>query len=212
MFNPHSPQLSTPSPSSLADEDDTESDSDIDLLDVEASESSVCRTGSSVKSAEMLDCNKGPMEARTSRTSLDSSGVDSNFAKFKDEKKPVSETQQSPSVLPSSGTHPQTLGPSHSCHAFSKLWAQSPFHPRQLTVTPDAFSSMHMQHMLSVRPGLANEEDRGLHSESFSLPPFGYQLSPEVLEYQVFLRKHNLLLVLINKFDGRPLIYNADVT
>lgn len=171
----------------------------------------MCRTGSSVKSTEMPDCNKGPMEARTSRTSLDSFAVDSNFSKFKDEKKPVSEKQSS-SVLPSSGTHPQTLGPSHSCHAFSKLWAQSLFHPRQLTVTPDAFSSMHMQHMLSVRPGLTCEEDRGLHSESLSSPPFGYQLSPEVLDYQVCFRKHNLLLVFINQFDGRSLIYNADVT
>lgn len=193
MLTPYIPHLSTPSPSYPADEDDTESDSDIDLLDVEASDSSLCRTGSTVKNDEMPDSNKGPMEARTSRTSLDSSCVDSNFFKLKDEKKPVLE-QQSPSVSPSSGTHPQTLGLSDSCHAFSKPGAQSLFHPRHLTARPEAFSGVRMQHMLSFIPGLNSEEDRGLHSESFFFPPFGYQLSPEALEYQVCFRTHNLLL------------------
>lgn len=150
----------------------------------------------------MPDSKNGPMDARTSRASLDFSCADSNFSKLKDEKKKPLLEQQSPSVSPSSGSYPQTLGLSDSCHAFSKLRAQSPFQPRHLTVRPDAFSSTHMQHMLSFIPGLNREEDRGLHSESFFLPPFGHQLSPEVLEYQVCFRKHHLLLpplkILIN--------------
>lgn len=178
-----------PSPSFPTDEDETESDSDIDLLDVEASKSSLCRTGSSAKNDEMPDSNKGPTDVRASRTSLDSSCVDSNFSKLKDEKKPAPE-QQSPPVSPSSSTHPKTVGLSDSCHTFSKLGAQSSFPPRHLTVRPDA-SGMHMQHMLSFIPGLNSEEDRGLHSESFFLPPLGYQLSSEVLEYQVCFRNHN---------------------
>ncbi|XP_075876408.1 T-box transcription factor TBX2b-like isoform X2 [Nelusetta ayraudi] len=161
------------------DEDDTESDLDIDLLDVDSSESSLCRTGSSVKSDEMSEPHKDPMEARTSRTSHDSSCVDYNFSKLKDEKKPVS-LPQSPALSSSSSTQPQTLGLSDSCHTFSKLGAPSSFHPRHLSVMPD----MHMQHVFSFIPGLNSEENRGLHSQSVLLPPFGYKLPPEVLEYQ----------------------------
>lgn len=173
-----------PLPPPPADEDDTESDSDIDLLDVDSSESSLCRTGSSVKSDEISDPHKDPMEARTSRTSHDSSCVDYNFSKLKDEKKPVS-LPQSPALSSSSSTQPQTLELSDSCHTFSKLGAPSSFHPRHLSVMPD----MHMQHVFSFIPGLNSEENRGLHSQSVLLPPFGYQLPPEVLEYQVCFRK-----------------------
>lgn len=148
----------------------------------------------------MSDSNKSPTEATTSRTSLESSCVDSNFSKVTDEKKPVSE-RQSPFVSPSYSTQPQSLGLLHSCHASSKLWAQSPFQRRQLTMRPDAFSSMHMQHMLSFIPRLNSEEDRGLHSESVSLPPFGYQLSPEVLEYQVCFRNSIFFIAPFKDFD-----------
>lgn len=137
-----------------------------------------------MKTDDISDPHKDQMEARTSRMLDDSSCVDYDSSKLKEVKKPVS-LPQSLALSSSSGTHPQALGLSDSCHMFSKLGAPLLFHPRHLSVMPD----MHMQDVFSFIPGLNSKEDRDLHSQSVLLPPFGYQLSPEVLEYQVCFRK-----------------------
>lgn len=183
----------------MADEDDTDSDSDIDLLDVEASESSLCMTESKVNSEEVPDSKKGPVEAKPLRSPLNFSGMDSNFSELPDEKKPAAEQRSLP-ALQSSGTHPQTLGQSETCLAFSKFMQQSPFLPRPLSGRPDAFSSMHMQHMLTFKPGLNNQEKQSLCSESFFLPSFDLQPSPEELEYQVHFRQH-IVIATFKDFD-----------
>lgn len=178
----------------LTDEDNTGSDSEIDLLDEDTSEANSSRTehALSQKSDEMLRPHRSngdqePWEERPFRTSDDSFSVDYNFStrhvsQIKDGSKHPSLTLSS-----SCPAHLQTLGFSgSSSQMFSKLWDSSSLHPRHLSVKPNVFSSMRMEHGSSVLPGVNNEDNRGLPSPSTtSLSPFMCQLSPNMLACQV---------------------------
>lgn len=175
------------------DEDNTGSDSEIDLLDEDTSETNSSRTEhtSSQKSDKMLGPHGSNDDQRNFRTSPDSFSVDYNFStrhvsQIKDGSKPLT-SLQSLTLSSPCAAHPQTLDFSGSTsQMFSKLGNSSSFHPRHLSVKPNVFSSMHMEHGFSVLPGVNNEENRGLPSQSTtSLSPFVCQLSPHMLASQV---------------------------
>lgn len=180
------------------DEDNTGSDSEIDLLDEDTSETNSSRTEHTLSqiSDKMLgphrrNDDQDPAEERTFRMSHDSFSVDYNFStqhmsQIKDGSKPLTSLQSL--TLPSPcAAQLQTLDFSgSSSQMFSKLRDSSSFHPRHLSVKPNVFSSMRMEHGFSVLPGVNNEENRGLPSPSTtSLSPFMCQLSPNMLASQV---------------------------
>lgn len=187
------------------DEENTGSDSDIDLHDDEdIAETNPSRTEHmstlSQKSEEIL-CNKSalhesndnqdPTEERTMfRTSHDMCSVDIDFAKkhmseIKDGVWPMMLQTQSSSSLGS--CHLQTLDFSGSpSQQFLKLGAPLLFHPGQLSVKPDALSPMRMGQLFSFLPGVNNEENGGLSSQSITSPsPLMFQLPHHMLASQV---------------------------
>lgn len=69
---------------------------------------------------------------------------------------------------------------------FLKLGAPLLFHPGQLSVKPQAFSTTGMGHLFSSLPGVNNLENGGISSQSITSPsPFMFHLSQHVLTSQV---------------------------
>lgn len=72
------------------------------------------------------------------------------------------------------------------CQQFLKLGAPLLFHPGQLSVKPQAFSTTGMGHLFSSLPGVNNLENGGISSQSITSPsPFMFHLSQHVLTSQV---------------------------
>lgn len=200
------------------DEDDTGSDSEIDLLDEDTSETNSSRTERTLsqKSDEKLgphrrNDDQDPVEERTSRTSHDSFSVDYNVStrhvsQIKHGSKPLT-SSQSLTLSSPCAAHLQTLDFSgSSSQMFSKLGDSSLFHPRHLSAKPNVFSSMRMEHGFSVLPGVNSEENRGLPSPSTTpLSPFMWQLSPNMLACQVcfFFFNEPLLSLQVNRYHNQ---------
>ncbi|XP_018548164.1 T-box transcription factor TBX2b [Lates calcarifer] len=195
-----SPLMSTPT---CQDENNTGSDSDVDLQHEDISEASCSRAEHtstwSLKSEEMLrsrsavcksnDSQDTTKERTVFRTSDDMYSTETDFPKkhtseTKDGVVPLMLQMQSSSSL--SAAHLQTLDFS-SAHSqqFLKLGAPLLFHPGQLSVKPEAFPSVGMGHLFSSLSGVNELENRGLSPQSITSPsPFMFHLSQQMLASQ----------------------------
>lgn len=190
------------------DDDDIGSDSDINLLDEDIAETLLSRTelmSAPGQKSEAILCNRpalmksndtqDPTKDRTVfRGSHDMCSVDTDFSNksmrdIKDSFRPMMlQTQSSASI---SAGHLQTSGFSGSpSQQFLKLGAPLLFNPGQLSVKPDAFSSMRRGHLFSLLPGVNTTDNGGLSSQSITSPsPFMFQLSQPMLVSQVCLSR-----------------------
>lgn len=195
------------------DENNTGSDSDVDLQHEDISEASCSRAEHtstwSLKSEEMLrsrsavcksnDSQDTTKERTVFRTSDDMYSTETDFPKkhtseTKDGVVPLMLQMQSSSSL--SAAHLQTLDFS-SAHSqqFLKLGAPLLFHPGQLSVKPEAFPSVGMGHLFSSLSGVNELENRGLSPQSITSPsPFMFHLSQQMLASQVRFYRGTVIL------------------
>ncbi|XP_070773633.1 T-box transcription factor TBX2b-like [Enoplosus armatus] len=195
-----SPLMSTPTGQ---DENNIGSDSDIDLQDEDIAEASSSRTEHmctlSQKSEEML-WNKSALSKRNDnqdttneRTAFRASGdmypveVDSSkkhMSEIRDGVLPMMLQTQSSSSLAAGPLQTLDFSNAHS-QQFLKLGTPLLFHPGQLSVKPEAFSTTGMGHLFSSLPGVNNLENGGLSSQSItSASPFMFHLSQHMLASQ----------------------------
>ncbi|XP_073335701.1 T-box transcription factor TBX2b-like [Pagrus major] len=193
-----SPLMSTPT---CQDENNIGSDSDNDLQDEDSAEAGSSRTEHtstlSQRSEETLwnksalnksnDNQDATKERTTSRTSDDTCSLEIDSSR-----KHSSEMKDGvlPQVLQSSSSlsagHLQTLDfSSAASQQFLKLGAPLLFHPGQLSAKPEAFSTAGVGHLFSSLPGVNNQENGGLSSQSIPPPsPFIFHLSQHMLASQ----------------------------
>nr|XP_046267712.1 T-box transcription factor TBX2b-like [Scatophagus argus] len=191
-----SPLMSIP----CQDENNTGSDSDIDLQDEDIAEASSSRPEHmcilSQKSEETLwnksvlrksnDNQDTTKQSTMLRMSHDMCSVEIDFSKqhpseINDEVQPVSLQSQNSSSL-SVGHHRTLDFSSVPSQKFCKL-ETSLFHPGELPVKPEAFSTM--GHLFSSLSHVNNQENGGLSSQSITSPsPFRFHLSQNMLASQ----------------------------
>ncbi|KAM7397729.1 hypothetical protein PAMA_005857 [Pampus argenteus] len=183
-----SPLMSTPT----CQDNNTGSDSDIDIQDEDIAEASFSRTEYSsplsLRSEDVLWNSSAVSETNGNRdTSGDEYSVEMDSSKnhtseIKDGLFPMMLQAQSSSSL--SAGHLQNLALSNS-QQFLKLRAPLLFHPRHLSVKPHAFSTTRMRHPFSSLPGENDLENGGLSSQSITSPsPFIFHLSQHMLASQ----------------------------
>lgn len=92
---------------------------------------------------------------------------------------------QSSSSLSAGDLQTLDFSSAHS-QQFLKLGAPLLFHPGQLSVKPEAFSTTGMGHLFSSSPGVNNPENGAISSQSITSPsPFMFHFSQHVLASQV---------------------------
>ncbi|XP_070839268.1 T-box transcription factor TBX2b-like [Chaetodon trifascialis] len=193
-----SPLMSTPT---CQGESNIGSDSDIDLQDEDIAEASSSRTEHMSaltekseeiawrKSALSKSNKRATKERATLRMSGDTSCMDidsskNHVSKIKDGVLPMMLQTQSSTFL-SAGHHQALDFSSAYSQRFLKLGAPLLFHPGQLSVKPEAFSTTGMEHVFSSLPRVNNDENGGLSSQSITSPsPFVFHLSQHMLASQ----------------------------
>lgn len=121
-------------------------------------------------------------ELDTSKKDADSMGP------VKDGFSPLMVQTESPSHFSASHLQSLALSGLHNQHFFNPLSAGQPllFHPGQFAMTPSAFSTMGMGHLLASMSGASGLENGSLSSQSNSSPnPFPFHLSQHMLASQV---------------------------
>lgn len=98
-----------------------------------------------------------------------------------------------PVVLPMQSSSSISLGHlqtvDFSSQHFLKLGAPLLFPPGQLSAKPETFPTMGVGHLFSPLPGVNNQENGGLSSQSItSLSPFMFHLPQHMLKSQVCFR------------------------
>ncbi|XP_039518159.1 T-box transcription factor TBX2a isoform X1 [Pimephales promelas] len=120
-------------------------------------------------------------ESDTSKKDADSLGP------VKDGFSPLMVQTESPSHFSASHLQSLALSGLHNQHFFNPLSAGQPllFHPGQFAMTPSAFSTMGMGHLLASMSGASGLENGSLSSQSTSSPnPFPFHLSQHMLASQ----------------------------
>lgn len=174
------------------DENNIGSDSDIDLQDEDAAEARTehalalsQRSEETPWSRSALSKGNDNQDATKERTSFRTTD-DMCSVEIDSARKRLSEmVSQGSSSL--GAAHLQTLDfSSAASQQFLKLGAPLLFHPGQLPAKPEAFSSAGVGHLFSSLPGVNNQENRGLSSQSLPPPsPFIFHLSQHMLASQV---------------------------
>ncbi|KAM9348919.1 T-box transcription factor TBX2b-like [Symphorus nematophorus] len=187
-----SPLLSTPT---CQDENNIGSDSDIDLQDEDTAGPRSSNTEQmstlSQKSEEIRwKCNDNQditkertMFRKSDHTcSMEISSSKKHTSEIKDGVLPM--MLQSPSSLSNGQLQTLDFSSAHS-QQFLKLGAPLLFHPGQLLMKPDSFSTTGMGHQFSSLPGVNNLENGALSSQSITSPsPFMFHLSQNMLASQ----------------------------
>ncbi|KAM7374105.1 hypothetical protein PAMP_006782 [Pampus punctatissimus] len=198
-----SPQelISSPLMSTPTCQDNTGSDSDIDIQDEDIAEDSFSRTEYSSplslrsedilwnrsavsKSNDNQDTTKVKTIFRTSgdEYSMEMDSSKNHMSEIKDGLLPMMLQAQSSSSL--SAGHLQNFALSNS-QQFLKHGAPLLFHPRHLSVKPHTFSTTRIRHPFSSLPGENDLENGGPSSQSITSPsPFIFHLSQHMLASQ----------------------------
>ncbi|XP_040908411.1 T-box transcription factor TBX2b-like [Toxotes jaculatrix] len=195
-----SPLMST---STCQDENNTGSDSDIDLQHEDSAEASCSRVEQtstlSLKSEVRLwnrpavSKSNDNQDATKERTvfsmsddmySMDMDSSKKHMSEARDGVVPVMLQTRSPSSL--TAGHLQTLDFSGAHNQqFLKLGSPLLFHPGQLSIKPEAFPATGMGHLFSSLSGVNELENRGLSSQNVTSPsPFMFHLSQHMLASQ----------------------------
>ncbi|XP_016309601.1 T-box transcription factor TBX2b-like isoform X1 [Sinocyclocheilus anshuiensis] len=122
-------------------------------------------------------------ESDTSKKDADSVGLST----VKDGFSPLMVQTESPSHFSASHLQSLALSGLHNQHFFNPLSTGQPllFHPGQFAMTPSAFSTMGMGHLLASMSGASGLENGSLFSQSTSSPnPFPFHLSQHMLASQ----------------------------
>uniref|UniRef100_A0A673G0K5 T-box transcription factor TBX2b-like n=1 Tax=Sinocyclocheilus rhinocerous TaxID=307959 RepID=A0A673G0K5_9TELE len=122
-------------------------------------------------------------ESDTSKKDADSVGLST----VKDGFSPLMVQTESPSHFSASHLQSLALSGLHNQHFFNPLSTGQPllFHPGQFAMTPSAFSTMGMGHLLASMSGASVLENGSLSSQSTSSPnPFPFHLSQHMLASQ----------------------------
>lgn len=174
------------------DENNIGSDSDIDLQDEDAAEARTKyappfsqRSEDTPWSKSALSKSNDSQDATKERTHFRTTD-DTCSVEFDSARKRSSEMMsQGSSSL--GAARLQTLDfSSAASQQFLKLGAPLLFHPGQLPAKPEAFSSAGVGHLFSSLPGVNNQENGGLSSQSIPHPsPFIFHLSQHMLASQV---------------------------
>lgn len=123
-------------------------------------------------------------EAESSRKEADSAGL----SRTKESFSPLMVQTESPSHFSASHLQSLALSGLHSQHFFNPLSAGQPllFHPSQFAMTPGAFSTMGMGHLLASMSGASGLENGGLSPQGTgSASSFPFHLSQHMLASQV---------------------------
>ncbi len=124
-------------------------------------------------------------ESDNSKKDADSVGLST----VKDGFSPLMVQTESPSHFSASHLQSLALSGLHNQHFFNPLSTGQPllFHPGQFAMTPSAFSTMSMGHLLASMSGASGLENGSLSSQSTSSPnPFQFHLSQHMLASQVW--------------------------
>lgn len=131
---------------------------------------------------------KDKLDSRNLKES-DTSKKDSvGLSTVKDGFSPLMVQTESPSHFSASHLQSLALSGLHNQHFFNPLSTGQPllFHPGQFAMTPSAFSTMGMGHLLASMSGASGLENGSLSSQSTSSPnPFPFHLSQHMLASQV---------------------------
>ncbi|XP_018937080.1 T-box transcription factor TBX2a [Cyprinus carpio] len=122
-------------------------------------------------------------ESDTAKKDADSVGLST----VKDGFSPLMVQTESPSHFSASHLQSLALSGLHNQHFFNPLSTGQPllFHPGQFAMTPSAFSTMGMGHLLASMSGASGLENGSLSSQSTSSPnPFPFHLSQHMLASQ----------------------------
>ncbi|KAM9846577.1 T-box transcription factor TBX2b-like [Aulostomus maculatus] len=200
FYSPQEPRAGTSSPN-CQDENNTGSDSDIDLQDEDVAKASCCRSvtpSTAGLESEDLMCNRPDVsessenqdtvkERTVFRTSAEkcSNEMDSsaNHVRKIKHRVPPGSLQAASSSSISTG-HFRNLVLSDSQQSL-KLGSPLLFHPEQLAVTPEARPTSDMGHGLTSLPLGNDPENRGGASEAIASPsPFLFHMSQHTSAYQ----------------------------
>ncbi|XP_059402653.1 T-box transcription factor TBX2a isoform X2 [Carassius carassius] len=121
-------------------------------------------------------------ESDTSKKGADSVGLSA----VKDAYSPLMVQTESPSHFSASHLQSLALSGLHNQHFFNPLSTGQPllFHPGQFAMTPSAFSSMGMGHLLASMSGASGLENGSLSQNTSSPNPFPFHLSQHMLASQ----------------------------
>ncbi|XP_036976743.1 T-box transcription factor TBX2b-like [Acanthopagrus latus] len=190
-----SPLMSTPAGH---DENNIGSDSDIDLQDEDATEARTELASTLSQRSEETPWSKSALsksndnqdatkERTTFRTADDTCSVEVDPSRKRS-------SEMKDGVLPRMLQGSSSLGAAHlqtldfssaASQQFLKLGAPLLLHPGQLAAKPEAFSSAGVGHLFSSLPGVNNQENGGLSSQSIHPPsPFIFHLSQHMLASQ----------------------------
>lgn len=163
------------------DDNNTGSDSDIDLRGEDDGEAGGSQTESSSRPIGKSDKKEPAMSSKT--FSMESDSSQSNGSKIKDGTHPMLLETQSSSWL--STGHRQTAALSNSQRCL-ELGPPLLFHQGQLSMKTEAIHSTSMGHLFSSFSGFNDPEHGGVFSQNISSPsPFMFHLSQHVLVPQV---------------------------
>ncbi|XP_043095284.1 T-box transcription factor TBX2a isoform X2 [Puntigrus tetrazona] len=127
--------------------------------------------------------SRNSKESDPSKKDADSVGLSA----VKDGFSPLMVQTESPSHFSASHLQSLALSGLHNQHFFNPLSTGQPllFHPGQFAMTPSAFSTMGMGHLLASMSGASGLENGSLSSQSTSSPnPFPFHLSQHMLASQ----------------------------